>query len=68
MDDLATEIEDLVESSVASNTWKVYKTAVDSFQNFRQLYDMSQSWPDPLMTSIFILLSYPTRIILRPQS
>jgi hypothetical protein len=34
MDDLATEIEDLVESSVASNTWKVYKTAVDSFQNF----------------------------------
>jgi hypothetical protein len=44
MDELATEIDDLVESSVASNTWKVYKTAVDSFQNFRQLYDMSQSW------------------------
>jgi hypothetical protein len=36
MDELATEIDDLVESSVASNTWKVYKTAVDSFQNFRQ--------------------------------
>jgi hypothetical protein len=44
MDELATEIYDLVESSVASNTWKAYKTAVDSFQNFRQLYDMSQSW------------------------
>jgi hypothetical protein len=34
MDELAIEIDDLVESSVASNTWKVYKTAVDSFQNF----------------------------------
>jgi hypothetical protein len=33
MDELATEIDDLVESSVASNTWKVYKAAVDSFQN-----------------------------------
>ena len=55
MDELATEIDDLVESSVASNTWKVYKTAVDSFQNFRQLYDMSQSWPTPLNDILFYI-------------
>lgn len=55
MDELATEIDDLVESSVASNTWKVYKTAVDSFQNFRQLYDMSQSWPAPLNDILFYI-------------
>ena len=55
MDELTTEIDDLVESSVASNTWKVYKTAVDSFQNFRQLYDMSQSWPAPLNDILFYI-------------
>jgi hypothetical protein len=55
MDELATEIDDLVESSVASNTWKVYKTAADSFQNFRQLYDMSQFWPAPLNDILFYI-------------
>ena len=55
MDELATEIDDLVESSVASNTWKVYKTAVDSFQNFRQLYDMSQFWQAPLNDILFYI-------------
>ena len=55
MYELATEIDDLVESSIASNTWKVYKTAVDSFQNFRQLYDMSQSWPAPLNDILFYI-------------
>ena len=62
MDELATEIDDLVESSVALNTWNVYKTAVYSFQNFRQFYDMRQSWQAPLITSFCILLTYPTRI------
>jgi integrase len=38
-----------------SNTWKVYKTAVDSFQNFRQLYDISQSWPAPLNDILFYI-------------
>jgi hypothetical protein len=40
-------IDSLVNASMADSTWKTYKTAVESFQSFRKLYNLQDTWPAP---------------------
>ena len=42
------EVNVLIKSSLASNTWKTYNTAVESLRKFRLLYDLPDIWPVPL--------------------
>lgn len=46
--------------SLAVNTWKTYKTAVDSLLKFRKLYGLLDSWPVPLdeLINFVAYLSY----------
>lgn len=46
--DLSREVDTLVQFSLANNTWKCYKTAVESFEKFRCDYGLLQVWPTPL--------------------
>lgn len=60
MESLKSEINLLINASMAQNTWKTYKTAVESFNAFRSLYKMSDIWPAPLNDIIYYIayLSY----------
>ena len=48
LEDLATEADSLIAHSLATNTWKAYKTAADSLLRFRREYGFPDSWPVPL--------------------
>jgi hypothetical protein len=39
---------DLVVNSISKNSWKVYESAVASFETFRLYYNLSNIWPVPL--------------------
>jgi hypothetical protein len=45
LEDLATVADSLIAHSLATNTWKTYKTAADSFLRFRREYGFPDSWP-----------------------
>ena len=45
LEDLNIEADRLITHSMAANTWKTYKTAVDSINEFRHIYALSNSWP-----------------------
>lgn len=40
---------------MADSTWKTYKTAVESFQSFRKLYNLRDTWPAPLYDLLFYI-------------
>ena len=40
---------------MADSTWKTYKTAVESFQSFRKLYKLQDTWPAPLYDLLFYI-------------
>jgi hypothetical protein len=42
---LDAEVNLLLKSSLASNTWKAYNSAVESFKRFRVMYDLHDEWP-----------------------
>ena len=48
MEDLATEADSLMTHSLATNTWKTYKTTANSLLRFRREYGFPDSWPVPL--------------------
>lgn len=48
MEALESEVNVLIKSSLAPNTWKTYNSAVQSLGNFRLLYDLPDIWPVPL--------------------
>jgi hypothetical protein len=52
---VTTEIDSLVNASMADSTWKTYKTAVESFQSFRKLYKLQDTWPAPLYDLLFYI-------------
>jgi site-specific recombinase XerD len=39
----------------ADSTWKTYKTAVESFQSFRKLYNLQDTWPAPPYDLLFYI-------------
>ena len=54
MEILTTEINALVNVFMAQQTWKTYKTAVESFKTFRSLYQLRYVWPAPMMSCIIL--------------
>jgi hypothetical protein len=48
LEDVATEADSLIAHSLATNTWKTYKTTADSLLRFRWEYGFPNSWPVPL--------------------
>jgi hypothetical protein len=48
LEDLNIKADRLITHSMVTNTWKTYKTAVDSINEFRHIYALSNSWPIPL--------------------
>ena len=40
---------------MADSTWKTYKTAVESFQSFRKLYNLQDTCPAPLYDLLFYI-------------
>jgi site-specific recombinase XerD len=60
MEILKTEINALVNASMAQKTWKTYKTAVESFKTFRSLYLLRDVWPVPVSDVVYYIayLSY----------
>ena len=40
---------------MSNSTWKTYKTAVESFQSFRKLYNLEDIWPAPLYDLLFYI-------------
>ncbi|CAG2234123.1 unnamed protein product [Mytilus edulis] len=57
---LDVEVEKLVHFSMAKNTWKTYKTALESLAKFSKEYDLSVSWPIQIdvLTRFIAYLSY----------
>ena len=57
---LNEEVNCLINMSMASGTWKTYKTAVDSLENFRKIYKMHPIWPVPveILAQFIAYLSY----------
>ena len=49
-----------INMSMASGTWKTYKRAVDSLENFRKIYKMNPIWPVPIeiLAQFIAYLSY----------
>lgn len=45
MEHLDSEINSLLKSSMACNTWKTYNSAIESFNKFRQIYKLPDIWP-----------------------
>ena len=45
---------------MASGSWKTYKKAVDSLENFRKIYKMNPIWPVPveILAQFIAYLSY----------
>ena len=60
MEFLITEINALVNASMAQKTWKTYKTAVEFFKTVRPLYQLRDVWPAPLNDAMYYIayLSY----------
>jgi hypothetical protein len=60
MEILTIEINALVNASMTQNTWKTYKTAVESFKTCRSLYQLRDVWPAPLNDVMYYIayLSY----------
>lgn len=60
MEDLESEADKLLESSLASNTWKTYNSAVEALAKFRLQYDLDNFWPVPLdhLLKFIAYLSY----------
>ena len=52
LEDFATETDSLIAHSLATNTWKTYKTAADSLLRFRREYGFPDSWQVPPYQSI----------------
>jgi hypothetical protein len=52
MEHLDSEIQSLLKSSMACNTWKTYNSAIESFDNFRQIYKLPDIWPVPVQDII----------------
>jgi hypothetical protein len=46
--DIQAEARRLLESSMAHNSVKAYNTGLNTFNKFRQQYQLSESWPPPL--------------------
>ena len=42
------QYKSLIENSISKNSWKVYESAVASFENFRLYYNLLNIWPVPL--------------------
>lgn len=45
MADLAVEAESLIKHYLAENTWKTYKVAVESLNQFRAEHNLPIAWP-----------------------
>lgn len=45
----------LLEASIANNTHKVYKAALTSFNNFRKMTNLNNSWPVPVEHIVFFI-------------
>ncbi|CAG2241119.1 unnamed protein product [Mytilus edulis] len=60
MEILDVEVKKLVHSSMAKNTWKTYKTALESLAKFSKEYDLNVSWPIQIdvLTRFIAYLSY----------
>ena len=60
LDSLNEEVNFLINMPMASGTWKTYKTAVDSLENFRKIYKMNPIWPVPveILAQFITYLSY----------
>ncbi|CAG2188547.1 unnamed protein product [Mytilus edulis] len=60
MEILDVEVEKLVHFSMAKNTWKTYKTALESLAKFSKEYDLNVSWPIQIdvLTRFIAYLSY----------
>jgi len=48
MGDLDNEATRIFQSSMASNSWRVYKFAFNRFNNFRVEYKLELIWPVPV--------------------
>lgn len=48
MGDLTKEKDNLIKLSMSANSWKTYKTAVDSFNSFRFSYGFGDMYPAPI--------------------
>ena len=61
---LSEEVNFLINMPMASGTWKTYKTAVDSLENFRKIYKMNPIWPVPveILAQFITYLSYKGHI------
>ena len=55
LETLKTEIDSLVNASMAYSTWKTYKTVDESFQSFRKLNNLKDTWPTPLYDLLFYI-------------
>jgi hypothetical protein len=53
---LNIEINSLVNMSMSQNSWKTYQKAVESFGQFRLVYNYEDNWPIPIAENI--LASY----------
>ena len=51
------QYKSLIENSISKNSWKVYESAVASFENFRLYCNLSNIWPVPL-TDIVNFIAY----------
>lgn len=60
MDTLDAEINTLLKSSLAPNSWKTYHSALESLNKFRSIYHLPNEWPVPLydIMSYIAYLSY----------
>ncbi|VDI31239.1 Hypothetical predicted protein [Mytilus galloprovincialis] len=60
MEILDVEVEKLVHFSMAKNTWKTYKTALESLAKFSKEYGLNVSWPIQIdvLTRFIAYLSY----------
>lgn len=58
--DLNREKQQLIEFSMAKSSWKTYKTAVESFESFRNSFNLASIWPAPVehITQFIAFLSY----------
>ena len=48
MGDLSQEVSRLVKNSMAENTWKAYKIGTSKLQQFRQEYQLANTYPVPV--------------------
>ena len=64
LDSLNEEVNFLINMSTASGSWKTYKTAADSLENFRKIYKMNPIWPVPveMLAQFIAYLSYKGHI------